>query len=254
MDSAPGELTPARLALGAISLCLHRGWLTFRRTQAISLAYAGLFAALGFILLTGAAFLGFTPMVVPLAGAFMLIAPVLLCSFFRVADCLEQGESPRFTHFFEGFRSSPPRLWVLALVCMFLFLVWLTDAATVYSLYFGTTPTFPVTRFIAALFSEWSLQSFLLFTSLMGAAIAFAIFVVSAFAVPLLFYRRSDLPGAVGASVRGVFANFLVTMAWALLLTIGIFASLLVFPPAFAVVFPVLAYAGRALYRLVYPG
>lgn len=247
------ELNPTRLAFSAIGFCLRNGWQTFRRTQGISLACAGLFAVLGFILLFGAVSLGFTPMVVPLAGAFMLIAPVLLCGFLGVADRLENGESPQLTDFLDGFRLSPPRLWVLALVCVFLFLVWLTDAATVYSMYFGTTPAFPLIGFFTALFNNWSLVSFLLFTSLMGAAIAFAIFVISAFAVPLLFYRRCDLAGAIVASVRGVFTNFLVAITWAVILAAGVFTSLLLFPPAFAVVFPVLAYAGKALYQLVYP-
>jgi len=247
-------LAPLKVAFADLGDCLRHGWLTFRRTQGISFAYAGLFAALGFVLLYSATSLGFTPMVFPIVGAFMLVAPILLCGFFSVADRLEKGEAPQLGDVFTGFRLSPPRLWVLALVCVFLFLVWLTDATTVYSLYFGTTPTFYLAQFLAALFSEWSLISFLLFTSVMGAAIALAIFVISAFAVPLLFYRRCDLAGAVGASVRGVFANFLVAMTWALLLTLGIFASLLLFLPVFAVVFPVLAYAGKKLYERVYPG
>lgn len=254
MNAPQPQLSPQRVKFADIGAWLRAGWQLFLRTRAISLAYAGLFCAIGAALLFATINLGFTPMAIPLAGAFMLVAPILLCGFFSVADRVDGGETPRLAHLFDGFRRSPPGLWVLALVCTFLFLVWLTDAATVYSLYFGTTPSFFLVQFLKALFSEWSLISFLLLTSAMGATLALVIFTISAFAVPLLFYRRTDLAGAVGASVRAVFANFPVMMGWALLLSAATFASILVFLPAFVVVFPVLAYASKVAYRAVYPG
>jgi len=247
------QLSPRKIGMADIGTWLRGGWATFRLTAKASLAYATLFWIGAVLIFPSVILLGFTPMAIPFAGAFMLIAPVFLCGFFSIADRAAAGETPRIGSIFDGFRSSPPRLWVLALVCAFLFLVWVTDAATVYTMYFGTTPTFFLVAFLQALFREWSLVSFLLFTSVMGAVLAFIIFAVSAFAVPLLFYRRTDLAGAIGASVRGVFANFPAMMAWALLLAAAIFASLLLFLPAFIVVFPVLAYAGREAYRTVYP-
>lgn len=247
------QLPPRKIALADIRTWLHGGWAVFRQTAKASLAYAALFWIGAALIFPSVILLGFTPMAIPFAGAFMLIAPVFLCGFFSIADLAATGETPHIGAALAGFRSSPPRLWVLALVCAFLFLVWITDAATVYTMYFGTTPTFFLLAFLQALFSEWDLVSFLLFTSVMGAVLAFIIFAISAFAVPLLFYRRTDLAGAVGASVRGVFANFPAMIAWALLLSVAIFVSLLLFLPAFVVVFPVLAYAGREAYRAVYP-
>lgn len=247
------QLSPRKTGWADIGNWLRGGWAVFRQTAKVSLAYAALFWAGAALLFPATILLGFTPMTIPFAGAFMLIAPVFLCGFFGIAERAAAGATPRIGDVLNGFRSSPPRLWVLALVCAFLFLVWLTDAATVYTMYFGTIPTFFLTAFLQALFRDWSLVSFLLFTSAMGAVLAFIIFAISAFAVPLLFYRRTDLAGAVGASVRGVFANFPTMMAWALLLAAAVFVSLLLFLPAFIVVFPVLAYAGREAYRAVFP-
>jgi uncharacterized membrane protein len=247
------QLSPRKVALADIGTWLRCGWALFRQTAKTSLAYAALFWVGAALIFPSVILLGFTPMATPFAGAFMLIAPVFLCGFFSIADRAEAGEIPRIGAVLDGFRSSPPRLWVLALVCAFLFLVWVTDAATVYTMYFGTTPTFFLVAFLQALFREWSLVSFLLFTSVMGAVLAFIIYAISAFAVPLLFYRRTDLAGAIGASVRGVFVNFPAMMAWALLLAAAIFVSLLLFLPTFVVAFPVLAYAGREAYRMVYP-
>lgn len=245
--------SPHRVDLADIAIWLRTGWSIFRQTRRVSLIYAGLFGAGAILLFPATIMLGFTPMTIPFAGAFMLIAPAFLCGFFRIADRAGAGETARIADVFDGFRRSPLRLWVLALVCAFLFLVWITDAATVYTMYFGTTPIFFLAAFFQALFSDWNLVSFLLLTSFMGSVLAFIIFAVSAFAVPLLYYRRTDLAGAIGASVRGVFVNFPAMLAWAVLLATAIFASLLLFLPAFVVVFPVLAYAGREAYQQVFP-
>ncbi len=247
------QLSPHKASLADIYTWLRGGWSLFRQTASVSLAYAGVFWAGAVLIFPATILLGFTPMAIPFAGAFMLIAPVFLCGFFSIADRAAAGETPRLHDVLDGFRASPPRLWVLALACAFLFLVWITDAATVYTMYFGTTPTFFLVAFLQSLFRDWSLISFLLFTSVMGSVLAFIIFAISAFAVPLLYYRRTDLAGAVGASVRGIFANFPAMMAWALLLAAAIFISLLLFLPAFIVAFPVLAYAGREAYRTVFP-
>ena len=75
------------------------------------------------------------------------------------------------------------------------------------------------------------------------------IFAISAFAVPLIFCRRLDLAKAVGASVRAVFGNFGVMIAWGVILTVGIAGTILLFMPLFVVVFPVLAYASERAYR-----
>lgn len=86
----------------------------------------------------------------------------------------------------------------------------------------------------------------------MGAVLAFIIFAISAFSVPLLCARRAGLVRAVSASVRAVFANFGVVMVWAVLISTLTIGSILVLP-LFLVVFPLLAYASDAIYRQVFP-
>jgi uncharacterized membrane protein len=86
----------------------------------------------------------------------------------------------------------------------------------------------------------------------MGTALAFAIYAVSAFSVPLLFDRRANLIGAVSASVRAVFGNFVVALAWALVLAVAMIGSILLLP-LFIIVLPWLSYASYALYREFYP-
>lgn len=221
----------------------------FRQTQNASMAYAGIFAVIGAILLIGAIKLDIAPMAYPLAGGFMLVGPAFLAGFFHAASLRAQRRPVRFADFFRGFRHSPAALWVISVVCAFLSLVWLTDASIVYSLYFGTVPVLGSLELIAGLGEGSRLASFILFSSLTGSVLALMIFAISAFAVPLIFSRRMDLAKAVGLSVRAVFGNFGVMAAWGVVLTLGVAGSILLFMPLFVVVFPVLAYASEQAYR-----
>lgn len=238
-----------KLPLASIPAWIGHGWRTFRRTPGASMAYAGIFAAIGALLMAGAVLLDLAPMLYPLAGGFMLVGPAVLAGFFHVADRLRRGETVSLGDFFAGFRRSPPALWVISLVCAFLFLVWITDAAIVYSLYFGTVPVLSSLEFFAGLGEGGKLLSFALFCSITGAVLAFMIFAISAFAVPLIFERRLGLAQAVSASVRAVFGNFAVMLAWGCVLSVGVGGSILLLLPLFVLAFPVLAYASEQAYR-----
>jgi len=247
-------LVPNEIRLPSLPCWLHAGWRIFLQAKGLSAAYAGIFAALGFVQFFAAVSAGLSPLVVALAGGFMLLGPALLCGFFNVADLLERKEAVRLGAFFAGFRLAPPALWVVALIEMFLFLIWLTDAGVVYGLYFGITPDMGLDAFIAGLAGEGETLPFLFFSGLMWLVLAFIIYATSAFAVPLLFYRRANLAGAVSASVRAVFTNFPAMLAWGVLLSVAMFVAMLLFLPLFPLVFPVLAYASRQAYREVFPG
>ena len=241
-----------KVALAQIKSWLGHGWRMFRQTQAASMAYAGLFALVGALLLTGVMLLDIAPMAFPLAGGFMLIGPAVLAGFFNAAKIQAAGRNAGLADFFAGFRHSPPAQWVLSLVCMFLFLIWLTDAAIVYSLYFGTVPALPGVEVFSAFGSGRRWLSFLLFSSVTGAVLAFMIFAISAFSIPLIHDRRLGLANAVSASVRAVFSNFGVMIAWGMILTLGVAGSILLFIPLFMVVFPVLAFASERAYQEVF--
>lgn len=249
MESPQTSPSYRKVPLSRINGWIAHGWRVFRQTQNASMAYAGIFAVIGTVLLAGVVILDIAPMAFPLAGGFMLVGPAVLAGFFNAARLQAERQPARLADFFGGFRRSPPALWVLSVVCLFLFLVWQTDAAIVYSLYFGTVPVLPALEFFAGFGNGGRWLSFLLFSSFTGAVLAFLIFAISAFAVPLIFSRRTELAKAVSTSVRAVFGNFGVMMVWGVVLTLGVTGSILLFMPLFVVVFPVLAFASEQAYR-----
>lgn len=243
-DSA---LSLRRVSLAAIPRSLKAGWAVLRTHPRISCGYAAVFAAAGLVLLGGVAAAGIAPMALPLAGGFVLVGPVLLTGFFKVAQVAGEGGIPRFADLAAGFRQAPRGLWVVALVCMFLFMIWITDAAILYSFMIGREPV--MLRDLAA---HANVLSYELYASLAWVVLAFAIYAVSAFSVPILFERRATLIGAVVASVRAVFGNLAAALAWAFVLAAATIGSVLLLPMVI-VLLPWLAYASYALYREFYP-
>lgn len=235
---------PRRVLLAVIPACLCAGWRTFRASAGVSVAFAGTFAVLGLVVLGMALKLGAAPMAVPLAGAFMLVGPVLLAGFFRVAETVDSGGRPRARDVLAGFREAPRALWPLAGVCMLLVMIWVTDAAILFSFMLGLRPAGDWVPRDLAVFEFWG--------SVAGAFLALILYAISAFSIPLILERRATLVTGVVASVRVVLGNPALSLPWGLLLAVATIGSVLV-TPLLPVTLPVLAYASRALYREVFP-
>jgi uncharacterized membrane protein len=239
-----------RLSLCDIAQALRSGWATFRAIPGLSLVLGTIIASLGMGVLWGIYRIGVSAMALPFAGGFMLLGPVLLAGFFRLAEAVTSGRQPSIGDALCGFRQAPAGLWAVALLCAFLFMIWITDAAILYSFMIGGLDTTAQLPWLNQLQADK--VSFTLWSSLTGAVLAFFVFAVSAFSVPLLHQRRTTLIQAVHASVSLVLRNFFVSIAWGLLLTGTILVSILLLP-LLALVLPVMAYASFALYLRVFP-
>ncbi|PKO88685.1 MAG: hypothetical protein CVU18_06440 [Betaproteobacteria bacterium HGW-Betaproteobacteria-12] len=235
-------------SLATVRTALGDGWQLAAATRRTSVAYALIFTVGGALIGGGLLASGLTPLLIAAAGAFMLLGPVFLAGFYGIAAAHEAGAAGGAAAVLGGFRRAAPALWVLALVCALLFMIFITDAAILYSYMIGGAPVW-----LAELPADpRAVGRFLLWGGVSGLFIAFLLFAVSAFAVPLLCERRAGLVGAIVTSVRLVFANFWPAMLWALLLAATIISSCLLLP-LLPLTLPWLAYAGRALYRQALP-
>ncbi|HSJ47604.1 MAG TPA: DUF2189 domain-containing protein [Gammaproteobacteria bacterium] len=247
---SPIPRSTGRFSIGDIVLALRSGWATFRAIPGLSLVLGTIIASLGMGVLWGIYRIGVSAMALPFAGGFMLLGPILLAGFFRLAEAVASGRQPSIGDALCGFRQAPAGLWAVALLCAFLFMIWITDAAILYSFMIGGLDATGQLPWLNQLQADK--VSFTLWSSLTGAVLAFVVFAVSAFSVPLLHQRRATLIQAVHASVSLVLRNFFVSIAWGLLLTGTILLSILLLP-LLALVLPVMAYASFALYLRVFP-
>lgn len=236
-------LTPA-----AIARSLASGWRMANATRGVSIAYAGIFTLAGLGIMGSLLALGLTPLVIAAAGAFMLVGPAILAGFFGIAAAWEHGEHVRLGAVAAGFRRADAGLWVVALVCALLFMIFITDVATLYSYMIGAVPVWltdliPTTANVAG-FLKWGTVS--------GAFFALLLYAIAAFSVPLLCEGRANLVGAVATSVKVVLGRLPVALLWGILLSVLVIGSILLLP-LLPLTLPWLAYASRALYRETLP-
>lgn len=234
--------------LDTIAVALIDGWQVATATRGTSIAYAAIFMLIGAVILGLLLAQGFTPFVLAAAGAFMLVGPAVLAGFFGIAQAHEEGRKVGFGETARGFAAASNAIWVIALICALLFMIFVTDAAILYSYMVGGAPVW-LTGLVPA---TAGVMDFLFWGAVSGCVIAFLLFCISAFSVPLLCERRAGLVNAVVASVRVVFGNFLPAMTWAALLAGLVMGSILLLP-LLPLTLPWLAYASRSLYRQVFP-
>ena len=242
------KIVMRRLTVTSIPNAIRHGWGVFSKTKSLSVGFSTVFALIGLLSFVAIDQAGVAPMILPVAGGFMLLAPILLCGFFAIGDRVEGKQIAGLSDVYYGFSRIGRELLALALVCMLLFLIWITDAATLYGFMVGRTPS----TLLMPTPQPDKVWSFMLWSSAMGAVLAFVIYSIAAFAVPLLYYRRAGLVQAVVLSVRTVFSNFRFCVLWAILLSASIIGSILVLP-LFLVTLPVLAFASHALYHELFP-
>lgn len=235
-------------SFATLQRALAEGWRMANTTRGVSIGYSLIFVLGGGLIIGGLLRQGWTPFIIAAAGAFMLVGPAILAGFFGIAQAHEAGEKADFASILRGFSRAAGALWALALVCGLLFMIFVTDAAILYAYMLGDVPVWlgdllPGSGSVAR-FVRWSAVS--------GAVVAFLLFCVSVFAVPLLCERRAGLVEAVVTSVRAVFSNFVPAISWAVLLSVVVIGSVFLLP-LLPLTLPWMAYASRALYREVLP-
>lgn len=226
---------------------LDRGWQDFKGAAFLNMAYAALFLVIG--LIVGAILLhqGFSIVYFIVAGGFLIVVPGLVAVYYHLADRLHSGNRPGFADITEGFRQCPVSIMVIGLVSLVIYLIWITDALIIYSVYFDFVPTSllayrsdPVLRTDAV--------AFLLFVSLLGFVLTFIIFCVTVFSIPYALQKQCGLVDAVSFSVKIVSGNSRLMLFWAIVLGGLTFFTVLFALPLLLVVLPVLAYANYATY------
>ena len=237
-----------RLTIASLLRAWRRGWALFSRSRQLSVTYAMIFSLIGVVILVAIERASYAPAIVPLGGGLLLVGPTLLCGFFALADRVARHESCSLADIVGGCSRTSPAILAVAALSTTLFVVWLVDVATLYGLIVGRVPLLPG-RFVPqpadiVYFWAWSLSLALL--------LPLVIFAISAFSVPLLYYRRVCLWPALRLSVAAVVCNLAVCALWTLWLAFCLIASIVVFP-LILLTFPVLAFASHSLYRELFP-
>jgi uncharacterized membrane protein len=227
---------------------LAAGWRDFLATPRVSLIYGGAFAVISALLSVGLIASNLGSLVLPLAGGFVLLAPVLVVGLYDVSRRLERHEAISLRHVVGAFRDNIGQLSAMGVVLLIIWFVWVEIAIFLFAMFFNQAPP-PLDQFFEEVLFSLESAPFLIIGSALGAALAAAIFTVTAVSIPLLMDRPLDVVTAIGVSILTVRANWKVMFGWAAMIAVFTACGVAMAFVGLAVALPVLAYATWHAYR-----
>jgi uncharacterized membrane protein len=222
-----------KLDLEAPKRWLQFGLADLKRAPTKSLTY-GLVASL---LSVGATYVGYIiggPLVLlTILSGLTLIGPVMAIGLYSISCQLQMGLKPRFSYCFRDGARGVGNLALFASALIILFLVWVHLGHLLHLF-------FPVGGFAS---SRSDLILFFGIGSLVGGVFAVITFCISAFSLPMIMDRNTDLVTAVVTSINAVLRNRQVMLLWAGMILSGVILSVLTGLLGLVVIFPILGHA-----------
>ena len=253
IDENPLPLPPspppdiARVTLPELWASIKAGLFDFQSAPLYGLAFSAFYVVAGLALW----WLGAGTFLWTLAFAlgFPLVAPFAAVGLYEVSRRIEAGEPLEWAGVLgvvwnERRRQIP---WVGVILAL-IFLFWSFFAHMTFAMFFGPSA-------LMNLETEWALyltpegMAMLAVQVVVGAAVAFLVFGLTAVSLPLLVDKEIDFVTAMLVSLDTVARNKLVMGVWAVIVAATLFVAML---PAFLGLFialPVLGHATWHLYR-----
>lgn len=242
----PASITPADLIR-----ILRAGLADFKRAPLFGLAFSTVYVVGGLILYAVFVASGQSWWFIPVAVGFPLLAPFAATGLYEVSRRLEQNEPLSWSAVFGCVLAQRDRqVPSMAMVIMLIFMFWVFVAHTIFALFFGMGSISNSTT--TMLFSSTGLMM-LAVGSLIGGAMAAAMFSLTVISLPLLLDREVDFITAMITSVRAVLINPVSLALWAAIIAALLFLAMLPMFLGLFLVLPILGHASWHLYRQILP-
>ena len=229
-------------------LWIAAGWRDLARAPGLSLLYGFGFVVIGLLITLGLWRMGQITWIPVAASGFALLGPIMAVGLYEISRRLEKGESVSLRDTYFVNTASPMQIAYIAFFLMGAFLVWGRIAQLLFALLIhGNYPSFG--DFISYTLTTPQGLSLLGSGTLVGGAIAFVIFAISAVSIPMLVHRDVDFVTAIILSVDAIKTNPGPMLLWAwLIAVITALASAFAFV-GLIVAFPLLGHATWHAYR-----
>ncbi len=246
--SSPAILN--KIGFGDLAASLAAGFRDFRRAPLYGLFFAAIFVIGGILIWAELAIEGRELWVIPMALGFPILAPFLAVGMYEVSRRLETGEELEFRGivgvvFGQRHRQCPS----MAMVLIMFFMFWVFMAHLVFALFMGLQPmTNVIGNWQDTLLTQNGL-TMLAVGTIVGGAMAFMLFSLTAISIPMLLDREMDFITAMINSFQFVTGNLVVMLAWGLLIAVLLVAAMLPYFLGLFLVLPILGHATWHLYR-----
>ena len=231
---------------------LLKGWADLRAAPRFSLTYGAVFVAVSLLMTLGLVADGLFFIVPVLAAGFFLVAPLLGIGLYQMSANLEAGRPLAFCQVREAWRRNEVHLGAMALVLVFVMLVWMLASILVFALFY-TSPVPTWENLLPTLFLSGENNAFVLAGVCVGGLIAAFTFAISAVTVPMLMDRQVDVMTAMSTSVAAVRQNWQAMSLWAALIVLFVGLGILTWFIGLAVAMPLIGHGTWHAYRDLVP-
>ena len=249
-----GETAPAApvryardLTFGDLRAALAAGWADFRTCPAFGLFFGSIYAAAGLFLTYAMYNWGVVTWLVALVSGFPFIAPVTAVGLYEVSRRREAGLPMSWK---AVLTRCDEQIFSMAVIAFVAFGFWIMLAHAIFAIFHIQSGMGAVSL---ELFATPSGVAMLLVGGTVGALMALLLYAITVISLPMLVDREVDFITAIIVSIGTLRANKPVMLAWAVLIALLLFASIV---PAFLgllIVLPVLGHATWHLYRRLVP-
>jgi uncharacterized membrane protein len=253
MTSFSGKVDPVvrRISIGDIAEALVQGLRDFQAAPLYGLAFGGLYAAGGIVILLCLTAFGMIYLAYPLAAGFALIGPFVAIGLYEVSRRLEARQPLSIRDIWSTVTSRSEIGW-MAFVTLFIFVIWMYQVRLLIALLIGLNASFSSLReFLTVVLTTNEGLVFLVAGNLVGAALSLILFSLTVVSFPLLLDRDVDFVTAMITSVRSVVTSPLPMIGWAAVIVMLLIVSSLPYFLGLVVTLPVLGHATWHLYRRI---
>jgi len=240
------------ITLADVNAAWAQGIRDFRNAPVYGLAFGGLYAAGGIIIVACVTALGVGYLAYPLAAGFALIGPFAAVGLYEVSRRQEAGLALTWPAVLGAlFEQRNRQLAWMGFVTLLFFVIWMYLAQLLVALFLGTRSFATLHDFLVALTTTPEGLVFLFLGNAVGALLAIVLFSITFVSFPLLLDRDLDAVTAMITSVRAVLASPGAAIGWAITIVLLLILAALPFFLGLVVALPVLGHATWHLYRKI---
>lgn len=231
-----------------IRQALAQGWADFRRAPKYGLFFGGFYTLCGLVLWQVTQLTGQTYWILLAAFGFPLIGPFAAVGLYEVSKLMDEGKPLSWNMVLTGvWREKDRQIPSLAAIIIVLFVFWVFIGHVVFALFMGLTTMTNISTSWEVFLSGNGLMM-IAAQMLIGGLVAFILYSITVFGMPMLVDREIDFVTAMITSFSVVLRNPVPMLAWGVIVVAALFVGLFPYFFGLLIVLPVLGHATWHLY------